>query len=165
MQLRKHQCSHPSSQQHVKVDIRSGCQLKEVWGRDKRGHRAPERPWLHRRERAFAQENPQAQLSKATVGAEGVKVQKSQQTTPVGVRDCRAWPGSLQSACPRGARRSKLRKNPTTGEQGSAQHRENSTVTHPQTNCPWNLQYHCAEQNWSPWSLSTKFIGLQRPGR
>lgn len=42
----------------------------------------------HRRERDFAQEKPQAHLSKAPVGTEGVKVQKSQQTTPVGVRDC-----------------------------------------------------------------------------
>lgn len=82
----------------------------------------------HRRERTFAQQKPQAQLSKATVGTEAVKLQKSQQTTPVSVRDCRA--------CPRDARRSKLGKTPTTGEQGSAWHRENSSVTYPPGNCP-----------------------------
>lgn len=99
------------------------CEAKTREGTElRRGHQ-----W-HRRERAFAQQKPQAQLSKATVGTEGVKLHKSQQTTPVGVRDCRA--------CPRGARRSKLRKNPTTGEQGSAWHRENSSVTHPPGNCP-----------------------------
>lgn len=114
-----------------------------------------------RKERAFSQESPRAQLSKATVGTEGVKVQKSQQATPGGT----AGADPLQSACPRGARRSKLRENPTMGEPGSAGTGKRAVT--PTQNLPWwYLQHHHGEQHPSPCSLSTKrFIGLQCPGR
>lgn len=85
--------------------------MRERQERAQRAGEATAAQQRHRGERDFAQESLQAQLSKATVGTEGVKVQKSQQTTPGGT----AGADPLQSACPRGARRSKLREIPPWG--------------------------------------------------
>lgn len=135
-------------------------QLREVWGKDKRGHRA------------------QRGCSAQAQQGEGFCTRRTPSTAEqsqlvLKELNCRnhskihqwVW-GTSPSSCLRGARRSKLRKNPTREEWGSAWHRENSSVAHPQGNCPWNLQHHYAEQNLSPCSLSTKrFIWLQSPGR